>query len=1284
MVALPAAAGLYGVPTNLSASGALTASSDNPPGWFILTGTDEPASAGDAVHQIRLFIEVTGNTLDILIFDPGNSGARDRWLGGTSSGTQTRYELRRPNNGTVLSSVTIGPDDTTTAGRRTDNRLVRFTPNNRGFYELDSTNARNISFSATHGMTPGLWELRITMVNAGTDRNAFGADIRVAKGSTTPYNAFTIGDSTAPATSFIMGGLNTGVNTPYAYVWDPTTETRQPAILFPYIHRGCTIECANFDSDITGSGVGATASILDVLGTSTPLAPLSDQQNTTSQVVTVERTDQPNFEITNYGVYALANDIGNQQFNFIDWRVADFSGWSSTPANLPWDPTNPIRMYLPNAYTPPVTTTSGWTAPQKPTLLTSVRVLGPVTTFSAGQNTDGYITASVDNPTGNPISNVQITVGLPSNVYYTGITECTVDGNPAPCTDSSSGNLYRRVTFTNAVPAGSVASLTFGARVTPASSGLMAITRPPSDGPVLPNNTSVWAQYTPTYSSTTYPLTEYLGPICQLTVDVGSGTAPTRASIIGLRVNPAGSVEFATGTQVNTVAFNVYGVQDPRRPAARVRLNQAPKRAPVMNSMTPILYRVETGPISTPYVYIEEIDGRGRRHLMGPFSIADQRLLEGFQRVEARLATAGAREWHGVRILSTARRERGEHAWTRHGHGRHIRSHSGVKMEVSRAGRVQVEMQELIANGLPRELASNPRELHLSSQGHAVHFRVLEDNGTPTAIEFLAEPASTAYTRRNVYVLTWKHKAPRPTASLTKYKEPRKQGMVRIEENWWPILNAPPETDPWFWDWLFLDQEGKPTESSRFAFDLHGPAEAQETAVPVDIRLYAITAHPHGIEAYINGVPAGRINITGSGLFTLRGSVPAGTVRQSGNELLLMSADAAGEAMDYLNYVELGIRLQPSAELIFPDRIAPYEPDLPRLAGTDYLIVTHPLFMEQANRIASAKSRQGHLPVVVDVENVYDAFSAGLVEANAIHELIKRWADGRGHDYVLLIGDDTFDYHGYYSESPTVFIPSLFGWDGEFGRVPSENRYADLNGDGKPDVAIGRLPVQTTDQADVLVNKIARQEQTLAENPARHLLASDNRGETDLDFSALARFAATFFPKGSTLTQVAPADASAARHTLLEALRQGVRTVHYFGHGHPEYWAEKGLLGVSDLDLTDLSKNLLANTFRETVVFSWTCMTQLFQYESGPSINEALLLTPDGGALASFGPAGITDPAVQALLMNWVYRKLTVERLPLGEAIRQAKARTISEHPESRPVVESWNLLGDPALRIPE
>jgi hypothetical protein len=47
-----------------------------------------------------------------------------------------------------------------------------------------------------------------------------------------------------------------------------------------------------------------------------------------------------------------------------------------------------------------------------------------------------------------------------------------------------------------------------------------------------------------------------------------------------------------------------------------------------------------------------------------------------------------------------------------------------------------------------------------------------------------------------------------------------------------------------------------------------------------------------------------------------------------------------------------------------------------------------------------------------------------------------------------------------------------------------------------------------------------------------------------------------------------------------------------------------------------------------------------------------------------------------------VYRHF-LNGVSLGESVRRAKAEAIRADPSSRPVVEGWSLLGDPALTIP-
>jgi hypothetical protein len=78
--------------------------------------------------------------------------------------------------------------------------------------------------------------------------------------------------------------------------------------------------------------------------------------------------------------------------------------------------------------------------------------------------------------------------------------------------------------------------------------------------------------------------------------------------------------------------------------------------------------------------------------------------------------------------------------------------------------------------------------------------------------------------------------------------------------------------------------------------------------------------------------------------------------------------------------------------------------------------------------------------------------------------------------YVLLVGDDSFEPLDYSGRGVPSFLPSLFARDSAWGWVPSENLHADLDDDGLPDVAIGRLPVRTVADAEVVADKIASQD----------------------------------------------------------------------------------------------------------------------------------------------------------------------------------------------------------------
>ncbi|HEV7500013.1 MAG TPA: C25 family cysteine peptidase, partial [Vicinamibacteria bacterium] len=758
-------------------------------------------------------------------------------------------------------------------------------------------------------------------------------------------------------------------------------------------------------------------------------------------------------------------------------------------------------------------------------------------------------------------------------------------------------------------------------------------------------------------------------------VGVQPCTVATRASVCGLRVDPSGLVEFATGSQRGTLGFDLFQTTDPTGRLGRRRLTDRSLTSPVPSSGSPILYRAETKQITAPYIVIEEIETSGTRRAIGPFAVGDERMRIGFERIEKWASENEATSRKGASLLSSRRLRLRMADGDRRTRLRRRRSDDeALKLQVAAAGPVRVVLNDLVSAGLPAAYVNRPDQLRLTNLGRPVPFRISLDPTGKRAIEFTAEELSTDYSGRNPYVLAWGRTVPpAPSVGFTVSGFPRAAGFVRIEQNVFNAAFVAQGADPWIWDLLVSGSPAGP-----YTFDLPGLRPAGG-AVPVRVGVIGGSDHAHTVQAFINGQSAGTVTFKGKKAVMLEGTVRASALRASGNELSL-TYTAAGASDDdpglvFLDVLDLGVALAPPTTPVSIDEIVAYDSSLPAGAGADYLIVTHADFMDQARRIADLKEAEGHRTWVVDVENAYDRFSGGVMDPAAVQALIRQ-AVRAGAKYVLLVGDDTFDPRDFSGLGLTSYVPSLLGWDGQYGRVPSENRYADVDGDGLPDVAIGRLPVQTTDEADVMVDKISRQTEVMRAAGNRHLLVVDNEAPGDPAFTKEAQKVAAMLGSSAHDSWADVGQGiDRARTDLLNGLLSGPLATHYFGHGGEDFWADEHLLDA------DQAASLPADG-HETLLFSWTCVSQNYLFGSGPSLSEALLLAPQAGALAAVGPTGITDASHQAVLFSRLYPYF-LRGVPLGEALRRAKIDTLRLDPDSKPVVEGWSLLGDPALALP-
>ena len=362
----------------------------------------------------------------------------------------------------------------------------------------------------------------------------------------------------------------------------------------------------------------------------------------------------------------------------------------------------------------------------------------------------------------------------------------------------------------------------------------------------------------------------------------------TNASVCGLRVDPSGTVEFATSSQRGTLGFELFQTEDPTGRRGRVRLTEQAIVSPVPNSATPILYRAETSPITATYIVIEETEVKGQKRMIGPFRVGDEVMRIGFERIEKWSAEHVGVDRRGSRQVSLRRgaHRRDADDDRRDDRRRRIkrarRTDDGLKLETSAAETVRAVLSDLVAAGLPAAYGARPETLRLTNLGRPVPFRVAMDLTGVRSLQFTAEALSTDYSGQNAYILSWGKGLPAaPSVAFTVSGFPRRAGFVRVEQNVFSAAFVAQGADPWIWDVLVSGLPGGP-----YTFDLPG-LRAAGGNVPVRVGLIGGSDHAHVVQAFLNGQAVGTLKFTGKKAAMLEGTISAGALRGTGNELSL-------------------------------------------------------------------------------------------------------------------------------------------------------------------------------------------------------------------------------------------------------------------------------------------------------------------------------------------------------------------------------------------------------------
>ena len=405
---------------------------------------------------------------------------------------------------------------------------------------------------------------------------------------------------------------------------------------------------------------------------------------------------------------------------------------------------------------------------------------------------------------------------------------------------------------------------------------------------------------------------------------------------------------------------------------------------------------------------------------------------------------------------------------------------------------------------------------------------------------------------------------------------------------------------------------------------------------------------------------------------------------QGGDSYSVIFQDSLSEENRFAIFEPLGIK-EPRMAIDEPSSLSSQS------NGADYLIITHKNFKQAAERLAAYRqNHNGYRTIIATVEDIYDEFNFGLSHPAAIHDFVQysyqNW-QSPAPSFLVLFGDASWDPKGNQKDAVKKdYVPS-------FGNPVSDNWFACLDGpdDILPDLFVGRIPVETLEQAEAYVSKIIYYESSPSAAWKKRFLFITG-GVDDIEQSMFGRQSANLINSyvkpppvsGEAITLNKTSDGlfeGEHREEIHSTLNNGVVWVNFIGHAGSRTW---------DLMFHNPDIDQLRNGERLPFITSMTCHTARFAEPQHNSFGENFTLAEEKGAIAFWGTSGWGYTTVDYSLLQQLFPAALVDTMQvLGEATTAAKLGLWKHSGTSslnRHVIQQYTLLGDPAvdLALPE
>ena len=367
----------------------------------------------------------------------------------------------------------------------------------------------------------------------------------------------------------------------------------------------------------------------------------------------------------------------------------------------------------------------------------------------------------------------------------------------------------------------------------------------------------------------------------------------------------------------------------------------------------------------------------------------------------------------------------------------------------------------------------------------------------------------------------------------------------------------------------------------------------------------------------------------------------------------------------------------------------------------DFIIVTHPEFADQADRLKALHEEIDGMDVIVaDLYDIYNEFSSGAADVTAIRDFVRmvylRSGTPPQLKYVLLFGDGSYDpldriddnlsFIPTFQSRQSLWYTSTYVTDDYFGLMdPDEGNDAS----GNVDLGIGRFAVNSHEEAKLMVDKVEKYMRMTPEvqgnwRNSLTFVADDEDNNLHL-YQADTILVSRIQKKNSSVNinkiylDSYRQETSASGHTypgvnddINKQVNNGTLIVNYTGHGGELGLAHEKVVQISDI----LSWN---NTDKMPVFVTATCEFSRFDNPGLTSAGELVLMNSNGGGIALYTTTRLAFASSNLLLNKRLYDTLFrayPERHPrLGDLMMFSKT-------PSNTNIRNFVLLGNPALKL--